>query len=506
MEKNNPKLNDELLWEEIRTSKQARIRLAKESQYWFFHIYFGENTRYKTAEFQKEIYSITSDQDIKHSVICAFRGSGKSTIATLCCPIWSILGKPEKKFVLILSQTQPLAKAHLQNIKRAFETNELLRKDFGPLEEMSDEWGSMSLVLTKYNARISAASVDQSIRGIKHGPYRPDLIIADDVEDIASVKTRDNRERTYQWFVSEVIPAGDKNTKIINIGNLLHEDSLIMRLKEGITNKEINGIYREYPIVDKNGKSLWPGKYQNKKDLDEQRKKVISERAWLREFMLKIVADVRQVIKPEWINFYEEIPPRDKANEFIGSFVGVDLAISEKESADFSAVIIVHVFGYETEDREYFIDSRYVNKRMTFLETSEVIANYYSSLKIKDHEPRVLVEEVGYQKAMVETLKDREVKAKGIKIKGDKHSRLTAAGMLFEQGRVLFAKTEEAKFHAQQITGFGIEKHDDLVDATTLALNYIHENVTYGVTFAIWFAGDDPDDEIVCKGIKYKDE
>jgi predicted phage terminase large subunit-like protein len=506
MKTTNPTPSDELLWEEIRNSKQTRIKLARESQYWFFHIYFGENTKYKTADFQKEIYSVTSDQEIAHAVICAFRGSGKSTIATLCCPIWSILGSPEKKFVLILSQTQPLAKAHLQNIKRAFETNDLLRKDFGPLEETSDEWGSMSLVLTKYNARISAASVDQSIRGIRHGAYRPDLIIADDVEDMASVKTRESRERTYQWFVSEVIPAGDHNTKIINIGNLLHEDSLIMRLKEGIEKNEIDGVYHEYPIVDENDKPLWIGKYPDKAAIDRQQKKVVSEKSWLREYMLRIVADTGQVIKPEWVQFYDELPPKNKEYEFIGSFIGVDLAISLKDAADFSAVVMIHVYGYETEDRRYFIDARYINRKMTFLQTVEEIVNYYNALKIKEHDPIVLVEEVGYQGAMVETLDRRGAKTKGIKVKGDKHSRLTAAGMLFEQKRVLFDKTDEAKEHAQQIVGFGKEKHDDLVDATTLALNYIHSNVEYGITFSMCFLGDDDEDEIVSYGITYRDE
>jgi len=503
MKKKNNTHNDDLLWEEIRKSKQTRIKLAMESQYWFFHIYFGENAKCKTAEFQKEIYALTEDPGIKHAVICSFRGSGKSTIATLCCPIWSILGVPERKFVLILSQTQPLAKAHLMNIKRAFETNELLRNDFGPLEETSDEWGSMSLSLPKYKARISAASVDQSIRGLRHGAHRPDLIIADDVEDMASAKTREGRERTWQWFVSEVIPAGDQDTKVINIGNLLHEDSLLMRLKERIDGGTLDAVYKEYPIVGADGTSLWPGKYPDQASLEKQRQKVIDERSWLREYMLKIVPDNDQIIMPEWIKYYDELPPKDKANQFIGTFVGVDLAISERTSADCTAVIVAHVYGNETKDRQYYIDPHFINKRVSFKQTVEEIVQLYHGLKDGENDPHILVEEVGYQAAMVEALKDEDVSVKGIKIRGDKYSRLMASGMLFEHGRVYFPKNKDMKVCIQQILGFGVEKHDDLVDATTLVLNYVHSKVEYGIIFAmISRHGDDND---IFYGITYKD-
>lgn len=117
--KNKSNKKDELLWEEIRKSKQTRIKLAEQSMYWFFHIYFGENANCKTADFQKEIYNLMEGESVKHAVICSFRSSGKSTIATLCYPIWSVLGGSKRKFILLLSQTQPLAKAHLMNIKRA---------------------------------------------------------------------------------------------------------------------------------------------------------------------------------------------------------------------------------------------------------------------------------------------------------------------------------------------------------------------------------------------------
>src|SRR5690606_7657330 len=113
-------------------------------------------------------------------VITAFRGSAKSTIATMSFPLWAIMGRLQKRYVVIISQTQQQAKSHLQNIKRELENNIILRRDFGAVEEQSDEWGAYSLFLKKYNARIVALSSEQSIRGTRHGAYRPDLIVCDD--------------------------------------------------------------------------------------------------------------------------------------------------------------------------------------------------------------------------------------------------------------------------------------------------------------------------------------
>ena len=59
---------------------------------------------------------------------------------------------------------------------------------------------------------------------------RPSLIIVDDLEDLAFVKSQENRDKAYNWLSSDVIPMGEKDrTKVMVIGTKLHEDSLIMR-------------------------------------------------------------------------------------------------------------------------------------------------------------------------------------------------------------------------------------------------------------------------------------
>ena len=161
----------------IKENRDVRVTLAEKSHYWFFSLYLGEYVQYPFAPFHKEMFSITEDEKTRISAVVAFRGSAKTTIMTTSFPIWAITGKLQKKFILILSQTQQQARLHLTNIKRELESNELLKEDIGPFEEFSDEWAANSIVLKNYGARIVAASTEQSIRGIKHGRYRPDLVI-----------------------------------------------------------------------------------------------------------------------------------------------------------------------------------------------------------------------------------------------------------------------------------------------------------------------------------------
>ncbi len=471
--------NKDLDFELLKNQRSVRIHLAEQSHYYFFHLYMSEYVKHPTADFHRELYAITEDESIKHAVIVAFRGSGKSTIITQSYPMWAILGVQKKKFVVILSQTQSQARNHLLNIKREFENNELLRKDFGPLEEEADEWGSTALILPKYKARIVTASTEQAIRGVRHGAYRPDLIIADDVEDMSSVKTIEGRNKTYEWFTGDILPLGDEDTKIITIGNLLHEDSLLMRLKDNIENESMAGVFERYPLVNVDGESLWRGKYPDTKSILAKEKEIGNLRAWQREYLLLIVPDEGQIIDQKWINYYEELPEKDGENEYINSYIGVDLAISKSNSADYTAIVVVHVYGYAIKDRRYFIDTHFVNERLGFFETCERI-NSYSRLFEVEYRPLVLIENVAYQQSAVEVLVSQGLDVEGLGVKGDKHSRLVTASMLFEQGKVLFPTNKSMNKMISQLVHFGVEKHDDLVDALTLVLNYVHTKVDEG--------------------------
>src|ERR1035437_6120090 len=188
---------EEGAFEAMVKDRSVRRSIAQQSHLMFFYIHFSHYVTYAIAEFQKDIFRITEDSTNKLAVIVAFRGSGKSTLISFSYALWAILGIQQKKFVLIISQTRAQAKQHMMNLKSELESNALLRSDLGPFQEEEGEWGASSLVFTTLGARITAVSSETSVRGLRHNQYRPDLIICDDLEDLASTKTHELRQKTY---------------------------------------------------------------------------------------------------------------------------------------------------------------------------------------------------------------------------------------------------------------------------------------------------------------------
>ncbi len=331
----------------------------------------------------------------------AFRGSGKSSIVSTAFAIWAILGKQNMKYVVIVAQTQQQAKQYMKNLKEELETNELLRKDLGPFEEDGSEWNSSSILLKQFGARITVVSVDQSIRGIRHKNHRPQLIIADDIENLQSMKTMEGRNGLYEWFTKELIPLGDpKSTRIILLGNMLHRDSLLMRMKTEIETGKRDGVFLRYPLVE-NGECIWPERF-SEADIDQLRLTVGNETAWRTEYLLEEAGSEGQVVKPEWISWCSAVPSGQSIRRLA---TGIDLAISEEASADYTALVTCAIVGVGDNRRLYVMDV--LERKMDFPTTAETIKAYHS-MKTSSYpgvEHQLYVENVGYQVALVQYLK-----------------------------------------------------------------------------------------------------
>jgi len=284
--------------EKIRGNKRVRQRLAYESPFWFTLFYLRHHLSAPLAPFHMEMFHLIQEEKYDFVVVMAFRESGKSTIMNMANVLWSILGKPGKKFAIIVSNTQEQAKNHFLNIKAELEGNEALREDFGPFTENEAAWNRLSLELDYCGAKILSVSREQRVRGLKHNQYRPDLIICDDLEDIASAQDRPLAAALVQWFESEILPLGNAETKVIVLGNLLshywgdptmNRDSFILRLRLDIVSGKIQGIFRAYPLIDDRGKNLWQSRYPNRKAMLALRTRV-SLGTWVREYLLKSYA------------------------------------------------------------------------------------------------------------------------------------------------------------------------------------------------------------------------
>jgi len=479
------KNKQEKIFEKILNDKVLRQNLVRKSFQHFFPIYFHQYMEYETAPFHKEIFEILEDESIKLATFCAFRGSAKSTIITTAFVLWSILGGQQRKFIVICGQTEQKSRQYLMNIKEQLLHNELLKKDLGPFTEEKNNLGNATaLIIKKLNVKIMISSVEQSVRGMRHNEHRPDLIIIDDIEDINSVKTRDGRNKAFSWLTGELIPAGSKKTRTIVVGNLLHEDSVLKRLQRKIENKEMstmNAVYREYPIIDEAGNALWPGKYPTQESIDAEREKTMSEVSWFREYMLQIISTDEQVIQPEWINYYVH-PPKTGLRRIS---IGIDLAISEKETADYTAMVVGHIYGHG-KNMEIYIQPNPINQKVSFPVQVELIKSLVAVEQQNHPRVKLYIEDVAYQKALVQLFESQRYDVIGVPTgKNDKTARLRLATPFMKNERVFFPE-KGCEELIEQLIGFGKEKHDDLVDAFAMLVLKVIEDNPKGGTAGLW--------------------
>ena len=443
--------------DQLITNQSFRKEVTRETFMWSFIAYFADYIEYPIADVHK-------DTDASMKIIVTFRSSGKSTILSLACPIWAMLGKQQKKHIIIASHTQPQAKLILENIKSTLETNELLIADHGKFKFRDDIWSSDTLVLPKYDTRISIASTGSTIRGARHKKYRPDLFILDDIESLESVKSKESRDNTAKWLERDVIPAGDKHTNIIVLGNLLHRDDLINRLITKIDTNQLDGKYLKVPLVDADGNINWLGKYPTKEDIKKEKKRVGDEIAFSREFLLKIVSEDDQVITDDMFHYYEELP--DDVYRISG-LIGIDLAIGEKNHNDKTAIIGGYLYRKNKKVKLYILPV-VVNKRLNFHNALLITEEYVEHMATTD-QTHIYVENVGYQSAFTETLKRNGYHhADNFEIKGrDKRQRLATTVHPMSNGDVLFPKNGVDVLR-DQLLSFGVERYDDLVDAFSI--------------------------------------
>lgn len=462
---------DKTMMQKLIKNQSFRRAATTSSHYMFLHTYFAEYIKYPTADFQRQMIQLTERENLPLLIVTAFRGCGKSTVFTMSYPLWSVLGQQKKKFIVIVSQTQQQAKMHLQNLRREMESNQLLRDDLGPFSQHEEEWSSGSLVIPKYNARITALSSEQSIRGIRHGAARPDLIICDDLEDLSSVKTKESRDKSYKWFTGDVIPCGDIGTKIIVVGNLLHEDSLLMRLKKDISIGDRLGEYIEFPFFLSEKTPLWHEKFDTETKVSNLIKTVGDPKAWSMEYLLKIIPDEDIVVHPDWIQFYydEEVDIlRSRQKQII---FGVDPAVSQNESADNMAIVGIRVIRGLDNKFLFYVIPHPINRKLTFPDQVEMIKSIYD-MYAYDAKTQIVVESNSYQLSLSQMLNSEGYPAvEQFSGRADKRQRLVHITPLIKNGQIRFPKTG-CETLIQQLTGFGSERHDDLADALVLAVTY----------------------------------
>jgi phage terminase large subunit-like protein len=430
----------------------------------YLHGYFNE----KPAAFHAELVHSLADEKLRRLLVIGFRGSGKSIFGSLALPLWAAFEHPETyPFSILVADSSRQATLNITSIKHELETNELIKQDYGQIKGKvvedftfqgeGEEWQKQNIVLSN-GVRILARSRGQKVRGLRHLQHRPKLVVVDDPEDGEWVRTKENRDKTDRWLHSEIIPGMDvKKGKLVVIGNLLHMDALLSRLKAPGTGFKT----LEFPLIDQEGKCTWPAMYPTEQSLKDKERDM-GAIPWQREMLLKIVADEEQIIKPEDIHYYDEHP-----KNLIASIKGhgIDLAISQKEDADYTTIVTGEVFYLEGAPKIFIRPNPY-NEHVTFHNFLQRVRNIPGELKGAN---LFFVEDVGYQKAAIQEMERSMLPVVPIRPTTDKRSRLQVVAPYIKNGTVLFPRTGCEQLLGQ-IFNLGVESHDDLCDGLTTLL------------------------------------
>jgi predicted phage terminase large subunit-like protein len=421
------------------------------------------------SDFFDEMAQALQDHDERRLEIIGFRGCAKSTMASLALVLWAALGHPDRyPFIIMLADTRGQASINAASVQHELRNNELILRDYGhlrykkiddprpePTLESDEDWQAMNCVLDN-GVRILSRSRGQKIRGIKHRQHRPSLIVADDVEDLDWVRTQENRDKSDRWFRGNVLPSVDEqHGRVVLIGNWLHTDGLMARLKN-------TGIFTvlEFPLLREGDgteieRCTWKAKYPTQEAIDAKRQE-LGDIGFRREMLLQVVPEEGQDVLPEDIVYYDDLPFDD------GNYlaVGVDLAISTKESADYTAIVSGEV-TWPNGKLEIYVQPHPIIRRMTFSQTMEALDGVRRGTPMSSE---FYVEAVAYQQAAIEELERRAFAVQAMHPIKDKRARLRVAARYIKNGTVKFPRTGCEQL-LTQLLGFGSEKHDDAVDA-----------------------------------------
>lgn len=439
-------------------------------------LYLAHYLTLPPAEFHPELLGLLSNHLVKFLSVIGFRGSAKSSFGSLALPLWMALECPETyPFIIVINETRDQVIENIANIRKELEENQMLLRDYGDMSEgvsKQREWTKTGLRL-KNGVRILGLSRGQRIRGRRHGKNRPSVVVIDDPEEIVKVEKKEYRDKTERWVRGEVMPAIEEmHARLIVLGNILHTDAIMMRLKNDpiFTHRDYS-LFSGEPVW---ANCTWQAKYPTQEALDAQKRKV-RHTAWMREYLLKVIPPEGQVIKDEWIQYYDDIPQPvyefDATlkkqvlieNPILSAGVGVDLAISKKHTADCTAMA-AGIMALKEARAHIFILPNPVNERLNFQETIARAKAQSNAIRTRYAAPMFFVEAVTYQQVAVEMMQAAGIPAEPVKVGTDKRARLMLAAPFIENGTVLFPKRGCEDLLAQ-LTGFGVEDHDDLMDA-----------------------------------------
>lgn len=436
---------------------QITQKLGKDSFLDFInHVYPG----YKVGPHHRKLARIFEEIAAgkkKRVIVNIAPRHGKSEMISYLAPAW-FLGKYPHKKVIMASHTADLAVNFGRRVRNLVGAENY--RDIFPNVELQADSKSASRWGTNFNGEYFAIGVGGALAG-----RGADLFIIDDPhsEQEAKQGRTDVFEPAWEWFqsgpVQRLMPGG----AIIVVMTRWSKQDLTGKIVDHMTREEEADQWEvvEFPAI-LNEKPLWPEFW----GIDEllAKKASMDVRYWQAQYMQQPTSEEGALIKREWWQVWEgETPPMC---EHI--IMSLDSAQEKSNRSDYNALLTWGVFFNEEVKNYNIILLNSIQERLEFPELKELVLEQY-----KEWNPDTFIVEKKSNGAALY----QEMRRMGVPIseftpgKGqDKISRVNAVSDLFSSGIVWVPDRRWAWEVVEECNDFPSGTHDDLVDATTLAL------------------------------------
>jgi len=415
--------------------------------------------------------------------IAAPRGHAKSTAVTFGYGLATLLFR-ERKFMLLVSDTEAQASLFLGNIKNALQDNPQLIELFGLKKNLAGQVqfvkDSETDIIVEFDDghkfRIIAKGSEQKLRGLLWNNSRPDIIIGDDMENDELVMNKERRLKFKKWVTNALLPCRSDKGIVRFVGTILHMDSML----EGLMPKQYDKKTVEEPLKTySTRRNMWKSIKYRAHDKDEKlllwpQKKSMEEFRMLRQQAFDM--GMPDGYSQEYLNIpIDESSTYFRRADFLAMreddykrpvryYITADLAISDKETADYS----VFVVGAVDEDKRIQIRN-VIRERM---DGREIVDTLLMLQKLYNPEA-VGIEEMQVSKAIGPFLREEMIKHNNflslIQLKHGGKDKITRARSIQARMRAQGCKFDKHGdwylVFEDELMRFPRDKHDDQVDA-----------------------------------------
>ncbi len=384
----------------------------------------------------------------------------KSEFASYLLPAW-FLGKFPHKKVIQTSHTAELAVGFGRKVRNLVDSD-VYHGIFPNLSLQAD-----SKAAGRWNTSKGGDYFAIGVGGAVTGKGA-DLLIIDDPhseqEAALAVTSPEIYDKVYEWYTSgprqRLQPGG---AIVIVMTRWAQRDLTGQVIKASAQRGGEEWEVIEFPAIMPSGNPLWP-EFWSLKELSALQEELPNSK-WQAQYQQNPVGNESAIVKRDWWQWWEhEDPP---ACDYI--LQTWDTAFEKHQRADYSAGTTWGVFkNPEDHDQPNIILLDTYKKRVEWVELKRDVLEQY-----REWEPDgMLIEKKATGAPLI-----YELRSMGIPVqeytpsKGqDKIARLNSVSDIIASGKVWVPRTRWAEELVDEIAAFPSGEHDDLVDATTLAL------------------------------------